>query len=106
MSLSLDLPQNVDTIVVSESSRHLVIVHTQMILLYPPESGQTSRINYLEHTSLLVLPLDVGGVPLTRVVQELLQEVPQQPTIGGGRLSGLSLRVSISVSGAARHLVG
>ena len=77
-----------------------------MILLNAPESGQTGRVYNLEHPGLLVLPLDVGGVPLTRVIQELLQEVPQQPTIGGGRLSGLSLSVSISVSGAARHLVG
>jgi hypothetical protein len=43
--------------------------------------GQAGRVNNLEYPGLLVLPLDVAGVPLGPVVQQLLQEVPQQATV-------------------------
>jgi hypothetical protein len=43
--------------------------------------GQPGRVDNLEDARLLVLPLDVAGVPLGPVVQQLLQEVPQQATV-------------------------
>ena len=61
-----------------------------MILLDAPESGQACWVNYLEHSSLLVLPLDIRSVSLTRIIEELLKEVPEQSSIGGGWLSALS----------------
>ena len=91
MPLSLDLPQNVDSVVISESATHLVVVHAQMVLLNAPESGQAGRVDNLEHPGLLVLPLDVGGVALARVIQQLLQEVPEQSPVGCWRLSVLPL---------------
>ena len=91
MSLSLHLPQNVDSVVISESATHLVIIHAQVVFLNAPEPGQARRVDNLEDSGLLVLPLDVGGVPLPRVVKQLLQEVPQQPPVGGGRLPVLSV---------------
>ena len=84
MTFTLNFSENIDSIIISQSSAHLVIVHAQMVLLNAPEPGQTSRINNLEHACLLVLPLDVGSVPLSGVVQELLQEVPEQSSVGGG----------------------
>ena len=84
MTFTLNFSENIDSIIISQSSAHLVIVHAQMVLLNAPESGQTSRINNLEHACLLVLPLDVGSVSLSGVVQELLQEVPEQSSVGGG----------------------
>ena len=91
MPLSLDLPQNVDSVIISESSAHLVIIHAQMILLNAPEPGQAGRVDDLEDAGLLVLPLDIRGVPLTWVVQQLLQEVPEQATIRAWRLPVLLL---------------
>ena len=84
MTFTLNFSENIDSIIISQSSAHLVIVHAQMVLLNAPEPGQTSRINNLEHACLIVLPLDVGSVPLSGVVQELLQEVPEQSSVGGG----------------------
>ena len=72
MTFALNFSQNVDSIIISESSTHLVVVHAQMVLLNAPEPGKSGRIDDLEHTGLLVLPLDVGGVPLAGVVQKLL----------------------------------
>lgn len=51
-----------------ERSAHLVIIHTQVILLDAPQPGQTGRVGDLEHARLLALPLDVGRVPLAGVV--------------------------------------
>ena len=107
VSLSLDLPQDVDSVVVAECPAHLVIVHAQMIFLNAPEPRQTGRIDNFEDSRLLVLPLDVGGVSLPGIVQQLLQKVPEQPPVGGGGL-GLPLGGSIcrSISGCAGWQVG
>ena len=72
MTFTLNFSQNVDSIIISESSTHLVVVHAQMVLLNAPEPGKSGRVDDLEHAGLLVLPLDVGGVPLAGVVQKLL----------------------------------
>lgn len=52
-----------------------------MILLYAPEPSQSRWIDDLEHSRLPALPRDVVGIPLRGVVQELLQKVPEKPTI-------------------------
>ena len=82
MPLSLDFSENVDAVVVSKRSGHLVVVHGQMILLDSPQLGQPCGIDNLEDPRLLVLPGDVAGVPLLGVVEQLLQKVPQQPAVG------------------------
>ena len=62
-----------------------------MVLLDAPEPRQSCRISDLEDAGLLVLPLDVRGVPLAWIVQQLLQEVPEQATIRAWRLPVLLL---------------
>ena len=49
------------------------------VLLFLP--GQPGWVDNFEDAGLLVLPLDVAGVTLCAVVQQLLQEVPQQPAV-------------------------
>jgi hypothetical protein len=63
----------------SQKSMRIRIHNTMNRLLRVP--GQPSRVDDLEDPRLLVLPLDVAGVPLGPVVQQLLQEVPQQATV-------------------------
>ena len=107
MALSLHLPQDVDSVVISQCSTHLIIVHAQMIFLNAPEPGQSGRVNNFEDSRLLVLPLDVGGVSLPGIVQQLLQKVPEQPPVSGGRLSlSLSGSVCRSIPGCAGWQVG
>lgn len=81
MSFSLDLPQDVHSVVIPQGTRHLVVVHGQMILLDAPQLSQTRGVHNLEHPSLAVLPRYVTRVPLGGIVQQLLQEVPQQPPV-------------------------
>ena len=82
MPLSLHFPQNVDSVIISQSTRHLVVIHWQVIFLNAPKFGQSGRINNLEHTRILILPSNVRSISLLRVVEQLLQEVPQQPAVG------------------------
>ena len=63
----------------AKKSMRIRIHNTMNELLRVP--GQSGRVNNLEDAGLLVLPLDVAGVPLGPVVQQLLQEVPQQATV-------------------------
>jgi len=72
MSFSLHFAQNVDSVVISKSSGHLVVIHRKMVLLNAPKFSQSGGINDLEDARLLVLPRDVAGVPLTTVVEQLL----------------------------------
>ena len=53
VALSLNLPKDIDSVIVSEGAGHLVIVHGQVVLLYAPEAGQTRGVNNLENTGLL-----------------------------------------------------
>ena len=64
-----------------------------MVLLDAPELSQALGVHDLEDPGVLVLPLDVCGVALVGVVQQLLQEAPQQATVaGGGGLADQLLR--------------
>ena len=81
MSLSLDFAKNVYSVIISQRSRHLVVVHRQVVLLNAPQLGQPGRVDDLEHTRLLVLPRDVACVALALIVEQLLQKVPEQTTV-------------------------
>ena len=81
MALALHLPQYIDAIIVAESAAHLVVVHRQMVLLDAPESGEARGIDDLEYAGLSALPRYVVGVALRRVVQQLLQKVPEQSAV-------------------------
>lgn len=83
VSLPLDLPEYVDPVVVAQGPRHLVVVHRQVVLLDTPETGQTSRINDLEHTwtkvnnniyaSVLFIPKRIESSVLIRYLVSLGQ---------------------------------
>ena len=79
--LSLDLSEYVDPVVVPQRPRHLVVVHGEVVLLDAPQLGQPRRVDDLEHPGLLFLPRDVGGVAARGVVEQLLQEVPQEAAV-------------------------
>jgi len=74
---SLDLPKDVDSIVIAKSSAHLIIVHRQMVLLDSPKTCQSRWVDYLKDARLYVLPRYKTAVSLTWVIQQLLQKVPQ-----------------------------
>lgn len=77
MTFTLDFSQNVDAIVVTKSAAHLVVIHGQVIFLNAPESGETGWIDDLEDTGFPAFPRDIVCVSLRRVVEQLLQEVPE-----------------------------
>ena len=107
MSFSLDFSKNIHSVVVSQGSTHLVIVHAKMVFLNAPQSSQTSWINNFKHPSLLIFPLDVGCVSLTRVVEKLLEKIPEETAISCWRFSGFSWFSCCWWSWAACwHLVG
>ena len=81
MTLSLDLPQNVDSVVISQCSGHFVVVHGQVVLLNAPQFGQAGRIDNLKHPRVLVLPGNVGLISLLSIIQKLLQEVPEESSV-------------------------
>ena len=82
VSLPLDFPEDVDSVVIPQGTRHLVIVHREVVLLDPPELGQAGRVHDLEDSGVLVLPGDVVGVTLLRIVEQLLEKVPKEPPVG------------------------
>lgn len=81
MSLALHLSQDIHAVVVAQSARHLVVVHGQMVLLDAPELGQAGGIDDLEDTRVAAFPGYQIAVLLVAIVQQLLQEVPQQAAI-------------------------
>jgi len=60
VSFTLYLPQDINTVVVSEGAGHLVIVHAEVVLLDAPEPRQSWWVHDLEHACLSVLP---GNIP-------------------------------------------
>ena len=105
MALALHLSQDVDSVVVPggggrvtccpdtgltvspQGPAHLVVVHAEVVLLDAPQARQAGGVDYLEDARLLVLPLDVGGVALAGVVEQLLEEVPEEAAVGAGGLA-------------------
>lgn len=82
MTLSLNFAQYVDAIVVTQRARHLVIVHAEMVLLNAPQARQSRRVHDLEHAGVAVFPSNVAGVPLLRIIQQLLEKVPEETSVG------------------------
>ena len=97
MTLSLDFAEDVDPVIIAEGPGHLVVVHGRMVLLDAPESSQSGRIRDFKHARLAVLPGDVVRVALTGIVQQLLQEIPQQPTVGS-RIQSVARTASASAA--------
>jgi len=54
-----------------------------VILLYAPQLGQTRRVDDLEHAHFLIFPRYETGETLMGVVEQLLQEIPQETTVWG-----------------------
>jgi len=97
VAFALNLSKDVDSVVISQRPTHLVIVHGKMIFLNAPESCEPGGIDDLENASLLVLPLDVGGVPLAGVVQQLLKEIPKESAVGGWGIAATTARAITGV---------
>uniref|UniRef100_A0A182QT81 Uncharacterized protein n=1 Tax=Anopheles farauti TaxID=69004 RepID=A0A182QT81_9DIPT len=81
VTFTLYLTQDVDAVVVAQGTRHLVVVHREVVLLLAPQLRQPGGIDDLKHARIAALPRDVAAVPLARIVQELLQKVPQQAAV-------------------------
>lgn len=77
VTFSLNFPEDVDAIIIAQRPAHLVVVHREVVFLDAPESSQSGRIDNFEHPGLSILPRYVICVPLRRVVEQLLQKVPQ-----------------------------
>lgn len=95
MPLALHLAQNVDAIVVAQCARHLVVVHRQMVLLDAPQLRQAGGVDDLEDARVAALPRNEVGVALLAIVQQLLQEVPQQATVCGERERETRIRMGL-----------
>lgn len=81
MPFTLDLPEDVHSVIVTQRAGHFVVVHRQVIFLNAPQFGQTRWIDDLEHAHLLVFPRYEAGETLMRVVQQLLEKIPQETTV-------------------------
>ena len=68
MSLALDFSQNVDSVIISERARHLIVVHRQVIFLNAPEFGQPRGVDDFKHTRVFVFPSDIRSISLLGVV--------------------------------------
>lgn len=77
MSFALDFSKYIHTVIVTQGSAHLVVIHRQMILLNAPQPRQPRWIDDLEHAGFPTLPRDVVRVPLIGIIQQLLEEVPK-----------------------------
>lgn len=69
MSLALNLPQDVHAVIISQSTRHLVVVHRQVVLLDAPKFRQTRWVDDLEDSCVTALPCDIIAVALLVIVQ-------------------------------------
>lgn len=94
VAFSLHLPQDIDPIIVPQRPRHLVVVHRQVVLLDAPQFREPGRVDDLKNARLPVLPRDIIRVPLRRVVQELLQEIPQKTPVCKENISSNKRRYS------------
>jgi len=81
---ALNFSQDINTIIIPQSPGHFVIVHTEVVLLDAPQTGEPSWVDDFEDAGLSVAPRDKPGVLLVLVVEQLLEEVPQQASVGPG----------------------
>ena len=94
MALSLHFTQDIDAVIVAQSSRHLVVIHGRVVLLNAPKTGQPGGVGNFENARFSVLPGDVVRIALRRIVEQLLEEIPQQTAVRSGikAVSRLPLR--------------
>lgn len=76
MTLALNLPQDINPVIVAQSSAHLVVVHRKMIFLYTPKTCEAWRIDDFKNSRFPALPSYEVCISLGRVVKQLLQKVP------------------------------
>lgn len=77
--LSSFLSDDVQLVVMPQSTGHLLIGHVVSVLVVSPETCQSVGVDHPEHQAVPVFPSDVFLV--TVVTQELIHIVPQQPAL-------------------------
>lgn len=83
--LSTLLFDDVELVVVPQSTGHFLIGHIVSVLVVSPETSQPIGINHPEHQAVLVLPSDVFLV--TVITQQLIHVVPQQSALWDAAVS-------------------
>ena len=111
VALALHFSEDVDAVVVTKGSRHFVVVHRRMVFLNAPKASQSGRIGDFEDARFAILPGDVVRITLARIVEQLLQEVPEKSSVGSGiqavsGASGQSIRFVVVSVGALATIGG
>lgn len=70
---------DVQLVVVPQSTGHLLIGHIVSVLVVSPKTCQSIGVDHPEHQAVLVLPADVFLV--TIIAQKLVHVIPQQPAL-------------------------
>lgn len=70
---------DVQLVVVPQSTGHFLVGHIASVLMVSPETGQTIGVNDSEHQAVLVFPSNVFLV--TVITQQLIYIVPQQSAL-------------------------
>ncbi len=81
-------------VVLAERPAQLVVVHSRPVLAIAPQSGNAAAVDNLKDAAFALDPVNTAGVQL-RLVQELLDELPQMDVGGRGR----SGRVAVGPGG-------
>lgn len=55
-----------------------------MILLNTPKTGEAGWVDDFEDTCAYISPGDVSGISAISVIEQLLEEVPQEAAVGAG----------------------
>lgn len=77
VSLALNFSQDVHSVVISQCTRHFVVIHRQMVLLNAPELCEASWVHDFKDAGVAALPGNIVAISLLVVVQKLLKEVPK-----------------------------
>lgn len=77
--LSSLLFDDVELVVVSQSTGHFLVRHIVSVLVISPETCQSVGVNYPKHQAVLIFPSDVFLV--TVITQQLIHIVPQQSAL-------------------------
>lgn len=70
---------DVELVVVAQSSGHLLVGHVVSVLVVPPETCQSIWVHHPEHQALRVFPSDVFLV--TVITQQLIHIVPEESAL-------------------------
>ena len=69
MPFALNFSQDINTVIISESAGHFVIVHTEVVLLDAPKTSEPGWVDDFKDSGLSVSPRDKPGVLLLLVVE-------------------------------------